>query len=139
MSGVPSFSAEYYPLYEPVTGCDGRLYWSAFVDGEKDWVLVPNQKTQRTRQRKKNSGPPSISANCYNVGDIVDGTGGHQYIVVEENGENTYEIYQISYSSGVGVKYVSVSDDQLENCMSSMNIQSTDAPKKRRGRKRNNN
>ena len=67
VSGAPSFSPEYYPLYEPTEGTDGRMYRAEFVDDEKEWVLVPS--------------PPSFSPEYYPLYEPTEGYDGRMYWV----------------------------------------------------------
>lgn len=111
--GCPVISACIMNVGDILIGTDKQEYIVMMLNNTKYWSLKTinqnnkKQKDQRgNTQRGSSNGIPLICPNIMNIGDIVQGTDGNEYIVKNINGDKQYVIHQKIYKwSKSGVLY----------------------------------
>lgn len=112
-SGSPVISACIMNVGDILIGTDKQEYIVMMSKNTKYWSLNTTNKNNKKQNKQKDqigtgktNGYPVISPNIMNIGDIVQGTDGNEYIVKMINGEKQYVVHQKVYKwSKSGVLY----------------------------------
>jgi hypothetical protein len=121
-SGCPVISACIMNVGDTLIGTDKQEYIVMMSNNSKYWSLknTGNKKQNKQKDQTSNSsnsnGYPVISPSIMNIGDIVKGTDGNEYIVKNINGEKTYIIHQKVYKwSKSGVLYKTLDNTETDS------------------------
>lgn len=116
-SGEPTIPASIMSVGDILIGTDKKEYIVMMSNNNKYWSLkTTNIKKQNKNkdQLEKSIGCPLISLSEMNVGDILIGTDGNEYIVKNINGKKQYVIHQKIYKwSKSGVLYKTLDDTSV--------------------------
>lgn len=106
-SGCPLISASIMSVGDILIGTDKQEYIVMMSNNNKYWSLKTKiNKKQKDQMPGKTNGYPVISPSLMNIGDVVKGSDGNEYIVKNVNGEKQYIIHQKVYKwSKSGVMY----------------------------------
>lgn len=122
MSGFPKLDPDIMSVGDIVIGTDGENYIVMMSNNKKRWTLYKsNQRKQNKHQDqlKNTKGVPLNSLSTVNIGDILVGTDGNEYIVKDINGKKQYVIHQKIYKwSKSGVLYKTLENTKDMDCKS---------------------
>lgn len=134
-SGCPVISACIMNTGDSLIGTDNQEYIVMMSNNTKYWSLKTTNKNNMKQNkqkdqtghspRRKSNGYPVISPSIMNVGDVIEGMDGNEYIVKIINGEKQYAIHQKVYTwSKSGVLYKT-----LDNNTTTMDTGSCPTPR----------
>ena len=106
-------SAKFACLYDTIYDDNGDEYIAKLRNGKMTWVFNNNSgcSTKSNNRNRNTNGYPSDNVYNYDVGDIVYGTDGNEYIVKSIKGKKRFVIHQKIYEwSGSGVLYKTFDD-----------------------------
>jgi hypothetical protein len=99
-SGCPVISASVMSVGDVLIGTDKQEYIVTISNNMKHWSLKTSNSKKQKKQKDQTgnlNGCPVISPSIMNIGDIVKGTDGNEYIVQNINGQKQYIIHQKVY------------------------------------------
>lgn len=99
-SGCPVISASVMSVGDVLIGTDKQEYIVMISNSMKHWSLKTSNHKKQNKHKDQTgnlNGGPIISPSIMNIGDIVKGADGNEYIVKNINGQKQYIIHQKVY------------------------------------------
>lgn len=135
MSAFPTVDPDIMSVGDIAIGTDGKNYIVMMSNNKKRWTLhKPDTKKQNKNkdQSRNTNGYPLNCPSTMNIGDILVGTDGNEYIVKDIKGKKQYVIHQKVYKwSKSGVLYKTLnntSDIDSGSCPRKMSKNRTKKP-----------
>lgn len=135
----PITPIEFVCAFDTEIGMDGKVYIAKYVDGCLSWCCAEENNSPTVTPKKSKAKAkkyPSISLTEVIIGDVYIGEDGNSYVAQMGKNGMHWNLHTQSFSwNSNTVSYLTINNDDLNNCLESNNKQISKKNKRRSSKK----